>query len=197
MGATRLGASGPFKRIELEIAQRTPLSPYQASHTIKLPNGIMQLATRGKGGAGAGSAWSVSTAQDEDENWVATIRRRGRIYDNILGVEELDLTLTQGQTEADLLENIAISENDVLCVKYTYSSGDIGIATIAAGVGFADWEPYEDDAGNPATITAGLYPIAKIINVDDVLRAELMATSHIAKAVVCYNGTGIQTFTPI
>jgi len=152
-------------------------------------------------GVVVGHPWIVSLFLD-DGTYKASVFGEN-IYDNVLSVKTI-YTPTEDPFEVD------VSENDVVCLEYTFATATVDAAVdvvaVAGGLDFVDFKPTDADftVNPPAAATVSYYPLAKIIDTGEldgdnnkILAAEQMARSHLAKTIICYNGNGIETFTPI
>ena len=152
--------------------------------------------------------WKVSIEVNptfpETGDPVAVITIKGNIVDQILGVTELELT---DWSEDGFSEEI--TGTGVVCLKYTYElDGPPPVAPVIT-LEFQsddDYEPYDLDGSDPPAVTASRYPLALIIdNPDppdeptpaDAYAVAQLCRNHLAKTIICYNGKGVETFTPI
>lgn len=203
----KLDAASGFARTEDQLLRRTPVEPTNTGW-INAPNGIIHQPKRFLRGRGAGGGeWKVSLSLDEG---VYTARvAEGKIYAGLLDPERITFETTEGEPNYEDFET-PVDANDVVCIKYTYTTTEpavdafVTIEAFAGGEGFVDFEPTEDDGADPPEIIATRYPLAKIIDTGEVdgddnpiLAVEQMATNNLAKVITCINGTGIETFTPI
>jgi len=175
---------------------------YQSDPLVDFP----QSSTRGGGDV---HPWKITIINDpvfpEIGDPSAEISIKGNIVDQILGVTQLNLT---NWSDEDGFSAV-ITGTGVVCLKYTYGSDGPPVEDPVITLEFQlddDYEPYDDDGQDPPAVTASRYPLALIIdNPDppdeptpaDAYVVAQLCRNHLAKTIICYNGKGVETFTPI
>lgn len=156
----------------------------------------------------ANTPWAVSLSLEKNA-YTASVSE-GLIYSGLLNPERILFDKTKGNTEYEDFE-VSVDANDVVCLVYNYATQDpiadsfVKIEAFPGGDDtFAEFEATEDDGEDPPAIIATRYPLAKILDTkkfdedgNKILAVEQMATTNLAKVIVCVNGEGLETFTPI
>jgi hypothetical protein len=132
----------------------------------------------------------------------AVIRSKGNLTDTLLSTTLLDIpSWVDGESY-----EVIITETGVVCLLYTYAVGETPPVITVEFQTDAQYEPYDDNGADPPEITATRYPLALIVtNPDppeegtkaDQYLVKQLARSNMAKTIICYNGKGLTTFTPI
>jgi len=182
---------------------QSPYPNYTGYGYDSVDDGFMfERPVTGGGGGADIHPWKVSLSPDPDfpetGDPTATLTR-GNLMDSLLGVVGIDID--NWETVRD--NGIVITEQGVIALKYTYVDGPTPATVTIEFVAddfTGDWKPYVENTEDPPEIIASYYPLALLVGdaeLTPLFAIAQLARSNMAKTIICYNGKGLETFTPI
>ncbi len=187
------GASGDVNsitpKLTNEITRRTPKAD-MSTNVTHVPNGVIisPINRSRKTVATIVSPWAVSI-KTEDGSTLAFVGE-GKLYDGQLSITESEVVIDP--------KGVAINENDVVCIEYTYADDTMKIAVVPG----EDFNPIiEEGEEGEEEMVKSLFPLAQIVTKEDsepaVLIVNQIVKTNLTTTLICYDGKPVKYFLAI
>jgi len=183
------GASGDVNsitpKLTNEITRRTPKAD-MSTNVTHVPNGVIisPINRSRKTVAAIVSPWAVSI-KTEDGSTLAFVGE-GKLYDGQLSITESVVVIDP--------EGIAVTDDDVVCIEYTYADDTMKIAVVPG----EDFNPIIEEEEE---MTKSLFPLAQIVTKEDseppVLIVNQIVKTNLTTTLICYDGKPVKYFLAI
>jgi hypothetical protein len=155
----------------------------------------MQSDQKIEEGIGGGSAspvftFSIQNAGEPDHPWkgalgegtttAAASTTKGRIFDALYSIDEIDPTLT--------IQNMG--DDDLMCLEYTYETEAVKNIVVAK----ADYEPFTETEDEPPVLLTVVQPLYKVVLKGGALEIEQTARNNYALTEICKDGKILKFF---
>mgnify|MGYP003637471176 CR=1 FL=1 len=187
------GASGDVNsitpKLTNEITRRTPKAD-MSTNVTHVPNGVIisPINRSRKTVATIVSPWAVSL-KTEDSSTLAFVGD-GKLYDGQLSITESVVVIDP--------EGVAVDEDDVVCIEYTYADDTMKIAVVPG----EDFNPIiEEGEEGEEVMTKSLFPLAQIVAKEDsnpvALIVNQIVKTNLTTTLICYDGKPVKYFLAI
>lgn len=185
------GASGDVNsitpKLTNEITRRTPKAD-MSTNVTHVPNGVIISPINRRRVAAIVSPWAVSIKK-EDSSTLAFVGE-GKLYDGQLSITESEVVIDP--------KGVAINENDVVCIEYTYADNTMKIAVVPG----EDFNPIiEEGEEGEEEMVKSLFPLAQIVTKEDseppVLIVNQIVKTNLTTTLICYDGKAVKYFLAI
>jgi len=179
---------GATSKLTNEITRRTPKAD-MSTNVTHVPNGVIISPINRRGRVAAiVSPWAVSIKK-EDSSTLAFVGE-GKLYDGQLSITESEVVMDPA--------GIAVTEDDVVCIEYTYADDTMKIVVVPG----EDFNPIIEE-GDPSEeeMTKSLFPLAQIVNKEGsnppVLIVNQIVKTNLTTTLICYDGNAVKYFLAI
>jgi len=187
------GASGDVNsitpKLTNEITRRTPKAD-MGTNVTHVPNGVIisPINRSRKTVVAVVTPWAVSIKTD-DSGTLAFVGD-GKLYDGQLSITESVVVIDP--------EGVAVVEDDVVCIEYTYADDTMKIAVVPG----LDFNPIiEEGEEGEEEMTKSLFPLAQVVVKEDsspaVLIVNQIVKTNLTTTLICYDGKPVKYFLAI
>jgi len=186
------GASGDVNsitpKLTNEITRRTPKAD-MSTNVTHVPNGVIISPINRRGRVAAiVSPWAVSIKK-EDSSTLAFVGE-GKLYDGQLSITESVVVIDPA--------GVAVTEDDVVCIEYTYADNTMKIAVVPG----ENFNPIiEEGEEGEEEMTKSLFPLAQIVTKEGsnppVLIVNQIVKTNLTTTLICYDGKPVKYFLAI
>jgi len=186
------GASGDVNsitpKLTNEITRRTPKAD-MSTNVTHVPNGVIISPINRRGRVAAiVSPWAVSIKK-EDSSTLAFVGE-GKLYDGQLSITESVVVIDPA--------GVAVTEDDVVCIEYTYADNTMKIAVVPG----ENFNPIiEEGEEGEEEMTKSLFPLAQIVTKEGsnppVLIVNQIVKNNLTTTLICYDGKPVKYFLAI